>query len=241
MRPTERIQLIINIAQTITEKYQSDDDIRHLFELFHIDSIKLDGGWNNEYTINTKQTLQTLDDELLKNIASELDVPVSQIFSLPPKNWENTTGAKAFISHTSENRQNARRLREALSCFNVDAFVAHEDIKPSEEWEKEIDKALKTMDFFVSLHTAGFNESVWCQQEVGYAAARDVKIIPIKFDGQQDPAGFIGKIQAFPRSNKKAENIAQEIIDILKTDSKTKTLYDEKLKTRVDDIEAAPF
>lgn len=238
----ERIALIADITQAILEKLKPDE-FEHFFKCFNVypkDLVTYED--YGESWVDAKRTLQKLNNDTLKTIAEELELSLTPILTLPPKNWENTTMAKAFISHTSEQKNIAKRLRDELRPHNIDAFVAHEDIKPSEEWEKEIDRALKTMDFFISIHTEGFNERTWCQQEIGYAVARNIKIIPVKFDGKQDPQGFIGKIQALARAGKDAQSLALDIIEILKTDKKTKILYEEKIYVAppVDDDEI-PF
>ena len=81
-----------------------------------------------------------------------------------------------------------------LEHFGVSAFVAHEDIRPTTEWQEKILEALDTMQAFVALLTDGFRDSQWTDQEIGYALCREVPIIPVRLG--TDPYGFIGKIQA---------------------------------------------
>jgi hypothetical protein len=50
------------------------------------------------------------------------------------------------------------------------------------------------MDAFVALLTKKYHNSKWTDQEVGFAVARSVPIIPVKLD--IDPYGFIGRLQA---------------------------------------------
>lgn len=117
----------------------------------------------------------------------------------------------------------AKRSKETLAPYSIDAFVAHEDLLPTTEWAVEIERALKTMDMFISIHTTGFAQSVYCQQEVGFAICRGVKIVPVKFN--EDPVGFIGRYQALLRGSKDAETVASEIVDLLKQDENTQDLY----------------
>lgn len=39
-------------------------------------------------------------------------------------------------------------------------------------WQLQIEKALGTMQAFVALVHPEFNDSVWCQEEVGWALSR---------------------------------------------------------------------
>lgn len=50
------------------------------------------------------------------------------------------------------------------------------------------------MDAFVALLTDGFHDSLWTDQEVGFAVARAVPIIAVRLG--RDPYGFIGRFQA---------------------------------------------
>ncbi len=51
------------------------------------------------------------------------------------------------------------------------------------------------MEVMLALVTEDFHDSVWTNQEVGYALGKGVPVIPIKFE-QTDPQGFIGPKQA---------------------------------------------
>lgn len=84
-------------------------------------------------------------------------------------------------------------MKDALARLGISAFVAHADIKPTKEWQDEIENALASMEGFVALLTGGFHDSDWTDQEVGFAVARGVPIIAVRLG--KDPYGFIGKFQ----------------------------------------------
>jgi hypothetical protein len=105
-----------------------------------------------------------------------------------------SSGFRVFLSHKAEVKADAAGLKDALERFGLSAFVAHEDIHPTKEWQEEIQNALSTMDAFVALMTVDFHDSLWTDQEVGYALARGVPIIAVRLG--RDPYGFIGKFQA---------------------------------------------
>ena len=90
------------------------------------------------------------------------------------------------------------------------------------------------MDVFVSLHTEGFSKSHWCQQEVGYAVARPIPIIPVRFD--EIPDGFIQKNQALSRGEKTAEALTEEILEILSTDERVRDRLTPPAEVNEDDI-----
>ncbi|DAB15253.1 TPA: hypothetical protein CPT98_09695 [Candidatus Gastranaerophilales bacterium HUM_19] len=239
MKIVKKIELVKKIHDTLTNQFDEQDKY-FFFNSFNL-PILTDMDYNGNEYIDIKATLYQADDFVLKDIAEELNLSTEHIIITPPKNWERCKNIKAFISHLSTTKDIAKRLRDELKNFNIDCFVAHEDIYPTVEWEEQINRALQTMDFFISLHCEGFSNSVWCQQEVGYALARGVKIIPLKFDGKENPTGFIGKYQGLSRLKKTGREVAQEIVDIVKNDKGLKNLYEHIIKETELDEEAIPF
>jgi hypothetical protein len=117
---------------------------------------------------------------------------------------------RLFLSHKTEVKQQAAKLKEDLKLFGVSCFVAHEDIHPTQEWQNEIENALSSMDVLVALMTENFHDSLWTDQEVGFAFGRGVPIISVRLG--KDPYGFIGKFQALTCTWEKA---AIKILKIL--------------------------
>ena len=115
-----------------------------------------------------------------------------------PDDAENRIWAKnrfrLFLSHKSEVKKETAELKDKLSAYGISCFVAHTDIHPTKEWQDEIENALATMEGFAALMTENFHTSDWTDQEVGYAFARGVPIIPVRLG--LTPYGFIGKFQA---------------------------------------------
>ena len=118
---------------------------------------------------------------------------------------------RLFLSHKAQVKRETAELKQNLLDYGVSAFVAHEDIHPTKEWQDEIENALATMDGFVALMTADFHDSNWTDQEVGYALARAVPIIAVRLE--QNPYGFLGKFQALNSDWKSApEGIVKLLI-----------------------------
>lgn len=109
---------------------------------------------------------------------------------------------RLFLSHKTEVKKEAATLKTRLAISGISSFVAHEDIRPTKEWQDEIENALASMDAFVALLTEDFHDSLWTDQEVGFAVARGVPIIAVRLG--QDPYGFIGKFQALSCTWKEA-------------------------------------
>lgn len=119
-------------------------------------------------------------------------------------------GFRLFLSHKAEVKTQAAELKKHFQLLGVSCFVAHEDIHPTKEWQNEIENALDSMDALVALMTEGFHDSLWTDQEVGFAFGRGVPIVSVKLG--RDPYGFIGKFQALSCS---WDTAAKEIVKIL--------------------------
>lgn len=135
-------------------------------------------------------------------------------------------GFRIFLSHKTESKKETAILKDNLKLFGITCFVAHEDIKPTEAWQDEIENALDSMDGFVALMTENFHQSDWTDQEVGYAFAKKVPIVAVRLG--RDPYGFIGKFQGLACS---WGNAPLEIVKILIKNNLMFNNYLEALKT----------
>ena len=138
---------------------------------------------------------------------------------------------KVFISHVSKYKESASNLKLLLEPYGISAFVAHEDIKPSKEWEVEIEKALFSMNALCAILTPDFCESSWCDQECGYAFGRNVLTIPI--EKGQLPYGMFGKIQAIKSEGKNAQQIAERVFEAIVDNDKSRVDYTHTLMNMI--------
>lgn len=100
----------------------------------------------------------------------------------------------AFLSYSHKDRRLAGLTKECLDSYGFDTFLAHEDLQPSEEWQRTILKRLKNCIVFLPLLTDAFTKSPWTDQETGLAVGLKKIIVPLKVT--RNPYGFIGKYQA---------------------------------------------
>jgi len=136
-------------------------------------------------------------------------------------------GFRLFISHVSEHKHHVSKLKQALSIYGVSSFVAHEDIEPTQDWQNEIEVALNTMNALVAMITKDFKDSLWTDQEVGYALGRGIKTIAIKVG--KLPHGLLAKQQALKGSFEDIPALAKGIVSILIRDPKTQNLMRDML------------
>ena len=126
-----------------------------------------------------------------------------------PDLWGGS-GLRFFISHSHVDKVKAAELKEHLESLGAQAFVAHEDIKPTLHWQHEMRDALESMHVLVALLTKDFRKSKWTDQEVGYAISSTVPVIPIRME--VSPYGFMGEVQAL-RGNDSAETWAFTLLE----------------------------
>lgn len=117
---------------------------------------------------------------------------------------------RLFISHRDIHKIDAKTLANSLEEYGISSFVAHDTIEPMSTWQNEIVKGLETMEIMLVYLTDDFHESIWTNQEVGFALGRNIPVISLKL-GATDPKGFIGERQAL--KNKPHDKI-QTTLDI---------------------------
>ena len=166
-----------------------------------------------------KSSIKNTGNDLLTNVvlAPVLVDPMSTVVrpaaeSEAERIWEPGT-FRLFLSHVSAHKVTVGNLRGQLRPLGVSAFVAHEDIEPTLEWQAEIDLALRSMHGMAALLTADFHKSNWTDQEIGAAVARGVLIIPVKLG--IDPYGLIAKNQGLPGDLTKPGDLASSLVGIL--------------------------
>lgn len=241
MRVSEKLNVIDRIARELQSRYSYSEIDAYLseFAISPPNDVHVNSKW-----VYSKAALQGTDLSTLVRMADDLELgTIASIAASqdPPALWKNISQFRLFISHIAKHKDKATRLKTCLASNAISGFVAHEDIHPTLEWQREIERALHCMDAFVAIHTPGFSESFWTQQEIGFAVGRGTKIISLKMG--EDPTGFISKHQALPRQRKTAEEVAQEIDNLLAMDERTS----DKLATAkqvvgiVSDVDEVPF
>jgi hypothetical protein len=116
---------------------------------------------------------------------------------------------RVFVSHISAHKEFASEVEKILSPLGVQLFVAHEVIEVSQEWQAEIEEALRTAHVLVGLVHLGFGESYWVHQEIGWALGRPIPVLMVRLG--DDPKGFPARYQAASARGGTAEGVAATI------------------------------
>ena len=135
-----------------------------------------------------------------------------------------------FLSHISADKERAATLKLELGNLGFEAFVAHEDIEPGEEWLSEIRKRLNACHALIALLSEGFAASAWCDQEAGWALGRGIPVISVRLD--KAPHGFLGATQALKWHS--AKQAATDLVGCLLRDPRVGGLIAEEFVTELE-------
>jgi hypothetical protein len=234
MKRINRINLIDRIGREL-QSTMSYSDITGYLAAFGVDTKKETSDRGGSKWVYTKDLLATEPDRLILQIADELEIEhgfgESEKAKASDSRFWLTNHFRLFISHLSEQKVKMSQLQGVLKEYGISAFVAHEDIEPTKEWQNEIEKALFSMDALTAVLTPVFNKSKWTDQEVGVAIGREVLVISIKKG--MDPYGFIGKLQGLQGHGKSIGQVAQSLFEILSSHTKTKEVMVSALVNQI--------
>lgn len=198
MKAGERIRLIKEAAQSLVDRPWPEIQLilgEHGAQTYEIQS---GFGPPDELTYCYQQ-IQGLDDESLTDLHEYLAGSDAATPKAPPEEIWGQLPARVFLSHVHAERTFVAEVKAVLaSRYGIDAFVAHDDIHPSKSWRNTIKGALNSCDYFAAFVHPEFHTSQWCDQEVGWALARDLPILPIRpvgFDRSQARDGFLEEHQ----------------------------------------------
>lgn len=156
------------------------------------------------------------DDATLTGVASVvLDLPDESVRDLAADGED--TGlwqagyVRVFLSHPAVEREFVGEVSRELAIFGIHGFVAHDSMEEEKSWQPQIEVALRTAEAFVALVHPPFNDSIWCQQEVGWARGRALASYFIRFGA--DLRGFPSPTQWPSRLGRTAREVALLIVD----------------------------
>jgi len=91
----------------------------------------------------------------------------------------NQSMNQLFISYSRNDTEFTRGFTDRFTVEGLDAWVDWQDIPPSVDWMKEIQKGIEDADVFLFLVSPDSISSPICADEVGHAVANGKRIIPV--------------------------------------------------------------
>ncbi len=217
LSPSQRITLIKLIAERLGK--ESWSLINVTLQQFGVPEIG--GSWSITQTYTyVLERVQNAGDQALIDLAQHVGYKFDQPISagVDPPFWRKNM-LRLFVSHLATNRKFAGELQDALFRCGISAFVAHNDIEPTLEWQVQIETALATCEALVALLHEKFHASNWTDQEIGFAMGRRVPTFAVKYG--ETPYGFIGRFQAFNGNGKTPVDLAHELFDCFRKNKQT--------------------
>jgi hypothetical protein len=102
---------------------------------------------------------------------------------------------RTFVSYCSKDKDLVNRVVSALK--EIDHNVEWDQVfETGFEFPQQIRSKIECAHFFMPVNTENASASSWVQQEIGYAVACGIPIVPIGFGPDGLPKGLIGQIQA---------------------------------------------
>ena len=203
----------VNVIQNIAEVLENDDwtSIDLVLNQF---SFPTSNQWTGETRSYIIEMIRDAKDSDLVELAEHFRIQFNKgkADEPPPSPPYWAEGKlRVFLSHLTAKREQAANIQKALDSYGMSAFVAHNDIQPTIEWQLEIETALSTCDLLVALIHPKFIESKWCDQEVGYALGRGIPVFTVRCGA--DPYGFVSRFQGFNGNSKDEFQIAKELFE----------------------------
>jgi len=116
-----------------------------------------------------------------------------------------------FVSYNNIHKDLAGKIGKLLENAGQIPFLAHDDIKPTEPWEKEIMKRLDTCTALVAVITPNFGGSAYANQEVGFIMGRGKLVIPLRL-GESELPGFVKSSQAISTVETKLDDAIGKVV-----------------------------
>jgi len=221
---SQRIKIIKEISDRLSNEEWSLIDLTLSQFGFSISST-----WNGTTYAYIIEHISNAEDNRLIELAQHVGYEVQDLGNTPsfdPPFWKKGM-LRVFLSHLSAHRVYAAELQASLDTYGISAFVAHNDIEPTLEWQTEIETALGTCHALVALLHQNFHQSSWTDQEIGFAMGRGVPVFSVRFG--QDPYGFIGRFQGFNSAAKTTDQLARELFAVYKAHKQTQKILSAAL------------
>ena len=81
----------------------------------------------------------------------------------------NNNNIQLFISHHHDDREELSSLKKQLQAYDINAFLAHEDIEIGQHDLQSIQENLQNCDIFLLIGNEKSMNSKFVNQEIGYA------------------------------------------------------------------------
>ncbi len=188
------------------------DVIRSALEVYLRDLIKISSEISmDDFNEKVREINRITSLESLKNAKANL---YDKYY--PPMISSEGRKVEFFICYSSKDKELAGKIRDLLvNRKGVDVFLAHHDISISKEWRDEIHRHLESCTVLLALLTPNFENSVWANQEAGFALGKRKKVIPLIVEGSDiKKFGFLEEKQGVVIKEDNLMHVVDKILKI---------------------------
>lgn len=231
----KKIALLRNVVSVLSERELTDVNLlMHEMDLQPVNSDEWESSRGTGYS-NTRRASALLNriENLSRNAVEKLASAVNELFGTTVDEHKESepTSLSLFASYADAQKDFVSQVSNELGEWGISLFVAHQSIEPGKEWPNEIEQALNTCDAGLIFLQNGFEDSEWCNQEVGWLLGRGIPCYTLKFQ-ENNPQGLLGLKQAFTiKPGTTAPKIGNRIIKWLSTKTEVSAnFYDSMTK-----------
>ncbi|MGW0042261.1 toll/interleukin-1 receptor domain-containing protein [Rhodococcus sp. NPDC003348] len=203
-----RVSLVLEIASQLDSADLRRDHANIILQTYGVQPLD-----DDHFGQTTAETVNTATDEQLIELAEhfEIEAPSDAPAAAVTSTVKSAQPLFVFASHLAQQRALVHNVATALDAYGITLFVAHDSITVDSQWHTEIEKALDRADAGLVFLHSGFQQSAWCDQEVGWLLGRRVPVMALRYD--VDPYGPLGKHQAQVVRNQTPADVAEQTVD----------------------------
>jgi hypothetical protein len=217
LQPRERVRMIRQmVAEIDDDREWSVTDLDILLQQFGLGTLELDN-WASRTAEFARAVGEASDDALREVYAIVMAIEpddVTAAVAVPSDHglWQGGQ-LRLFLSHSALHKDFVGAISRELAVVGVHGFVAHDTMEVEKPWQSQIEIALRTAEAFVGLVHPAFNDSPWCQQEVGWAKGRGLPEYFVRIVA--NPVAFAAATQWPSGFDRSAKEIANDILSWL--------------------------
>ncbi|MHC3438737.1 toll/interleukin-1 receptor domain-containing protein [Natrialbaceae archaeon A-gly3] len=120
------------------------------------------------------------------------------------------TGEQVYVSHAPRDLELVQELFSTVKNFPIGVHIAFEEIE-SGRARKRLKGRLANSDVVVAVLTEAAATDTWVNQEIGYAVAKGIPVLPL-YEAQDQAGGFIDDLEGVVIDR---ENLVATVFNLL--------------------------
>ena len=124
---------------------------------------------------------------------------------------------RAFLSHSKADRLVVNEIRTNLESSGIEVYVYEDDRRPGVSIPTKVQNAIDGSDLMIAIQTSNSADSQWIRDEMVWASARDVPLVPILESELPPPGGILGRdVEVVRYTLGEEERLIEDLMDALR-------------------------